>query len=124
MEKITYAQVIMTFGSANATPAIAWLGRKLERKERARDAKEAEQRALQEAMKEGMQAVLRDRMIQMASYCIEQGHTQVYMVENMTHMFSAYRELGGNGAVKYIYEQFLSLPVLQEKGEDASEAHD
>lgn len=124
MEKITYAQVIMTFVSAIATAVIAWLGRKLERKERARDAKEAEQRALQEAMKEGMQAVLRDRMIQMASYCIEQGHTQVYMVENMTHMFSAYRELGGNGAVKYIYEQFLSLPVLQEKGEDASEAHD
>ena len=102
MEKITYAQVIMTFVSAIATAVIAWLGRKLERKERARDAKEAEQRALQEAMKEGMQAVLRDRMIQMASYCIEQGHTQVYMVENMTHMFSAYRELGGNGAVKYI----------------------
>lgn len=124
MEKITYAQVIMTFVSAIATAVIAWLGRKLERKERARDAKEAEQRALQEAMKEGMQAVLRDRMIQMASYCIEQGHTQVYMVENMTHMFSAYRELGGNGAVKYIYEQFLSLPVLQEKGEDANEAHD
>lgn len=124
MEKITYAQVIMTFVSAIATAVIAWLGRKLERKERARDAKETEQRALQEAMKEGMQAVLRDRMIQMASYCIEQGHTQVYMVENMTHMFSAYRELGGNGAVKYIYEQFLSLPVLQEKGEDASEAHD
>lgn len=118
-EGITYAQVIMTFISAIATAVIAWIGQRIKKKETQRDEKEAERAAISEAIKEGMQAVLRDRIIQMASFCINQGHTQVYMVENMTHMFTAYRALGGNGAVKYLYGQFMALPVIsdEEKGE-------
>lgn len=118
-EGITYAQVIMTFISAIATAVIAWIGQRIKKKEMQRDEKEAERAAISEAIKEGMQAVLRDRIIQMASFCINQGHTQVYMVENMTHMFTAYRALGGNGAVKYLYGQFMALPVIsdEEKGE-------
>lgn len=109
----------MTFISAIATAVIAWIGQRIKKKETQRDEKEAERAAISEAIKEGMQAVLRDRIIQMASFCINQGHTQVYMVENMTHMFTAYRALGGNGAVKYLYGQFMALPVIsdEEKGE-------
>lgn len=64
-------------------------------------------------MQEGLQAILRDRIMQVSSYCMEQGHAQIFMVENMSHMFSSYKNLGGNGAVKHIYEQFMDLPVVQ-----------
>lgn len=115
MEGITLAQIVLIVISAIATGVIARLGVKLDKKDQLREKKEREQDALQEAMKEGLQAMLRDRIIQMASYCSQQGYTQVYMVENMAHMFSAYTTLGGNGAVKYIYEQFMALPVMQEE---------
>ena len=114
MEELTLAQIVLIIISAIATGVIARLGRKLDQKDKLREKKESEQDALQEAMKEGLQAMLRDRIIQMASFCQQQGHTQVYMVENMAHMFTAYTTLGGNGAAKYIYEQFMALPVMQE----------
>ena len=120
----------MTAISAALTGLITRLWHKMDKKEKAREEEqlrlEAERReelareeAFKRAIREGMQAMLRDRIIQMSSYCIKQGHTQVYMVENMTHMFSSYTDLGGNGAVHYIFEKFMELPVIEEDPKEA-----
>ncbi|MCI7540603.1 MAG: hypothetical protein MSA50_08455 [Veillonellaceae bacterium] len=127
MEKITYVQLIMTIISAVATGFITHLWRKIDKREKEREderqkeiAKEAK---FKNAMQEGMQAMLRDHIIQTASKSMKQGYAQVYMVENMTHMFSSYIDLGGNGAVRFIFEKFMKLPVVRdssEKGENPS----
>ena len=117
----------MTIISAVAAAFIKHIWRKIDKREKEREderqkeiAKEAK---FKNAMQEGMQAMLRDHIIQTASKSMKQGYAQVYMVENMTHMFSSYIDLGGNGAVRFIFEKFMKLPVVRdssEKGENPS----
>lgn len=108
-----YIQIFLTAVTAVITGFIGRLFVKLDKKEKKRQQEEDEQEEFKKAMQEGLQAILRDRIMQMSSHCMEQGHTQIFMVENMSHMFSSYKNLGGNGAVKHIYEQFMDLPVVQ-----------
>ena len=118
LETITYAQLIMTIISAVATGFITHLWRKIDKREKEREEerkKEIEREAkFKNAIREGMQAMLRDHIIQTASKSMKQGYAQVYMVENMTHMFESYVDLGGNGAVHYIFEKFMNLPVVRD----------
>lgn len=136
LEEITYAQLIMTLVSAAATGFIARLWRKIDkrdkkREEQRRKEEERRQQELEEellfkrAMREGMQAMLRDNIIKIASKSIKQGYAQVYMADNMTHMFNSYTDLGGNGGVRHIFEQFMALPVMQDdiqKGKEGEHA--
>lgn len=115
MIETIYIQIFLTAITAIITGFVGRLFVKIDKKEKQRQQEEAEQESFKKAMQEGLQSILRDRIMQMSSYCMEQGHTQVYMVENMAHMFSSYENLGGNGAVKHIYQQFMELPVMQEK---------
>lgn len=118
LETITYAQLIMTIISAVVTGFITHLWRKIDKREKEREEereKEIERETkFKNAMREGMQAMLRDHIIQTASKSMKQGYAQVYMVENMTHMFASYVDLGGNGAVHYIFEKFMNLPVVRD----------
>ena len=116
----------MTIISAVATGFITHLWRKIDKREKEREderqkeiAKEAK---FKNAMQEGMQAMLRDHIIQTASKSMKQGHTQVCMVENMTHMFNSYTDLGGNGGVRHIFDQFMELPVVQEEAKKGGAA--
>ena len=97
---------------------ITHLWRKIDKREKEREEerkKEIEREAkFKNAIREGMQAMLRDHIIQTASKSMKQGYAQVYMVENMTHMFESYVDLGGNGAVHYIFEKFMNLPVVRD----------
>ena len=126
MEEITYAQLIMTIFSAAVTGFIARLWRKIDKRDREREEQrrqeEAEELTFKNAMREGMRAMLRDHIIQTASKSMKQGHTQVCMVENMTHMFNSYTDLGGNGGVRHIFDQFMELPVVQEEAKKGGAA--
>ncbi|MDD6127581.1 MAG: hypothetical protein PUE51_07620 [Veillonellaceae bacterium] len=133
MEEITYAQLIMTIFSAAVTGFIARLWRKIDKRDREREEQRrqeearrqqelAEELTFKNAMREGMRAMLRDHIIQTASKSMKQGHTQVCMVENMTHMFNSYTDLGGNGGVRHIFDQFMELPVVQEEAKKGGAA--
>lgn len=64
----------------------------------------------QDALKNGMQAILRDRIIQCYNHYIAKGYLPFYAMENVTSMYDAYHALGGNGAVTEIYEKMLKMP--------------
>ena len=63
-----------------------------------------------EALHEGMRSVLRAEIISMYYKSEAQGYIAIYNLENLTDMYSAYKTLGGNGAITEIYHKALALP--------------
>lgn len=67
----------------------------------------------QDAIKAGMQAILRDRIIQAFNHYAEKGFCPIYARDNITHMYEAYHNLGGNGTITELYEKLLNLPSFE-----------
>ena len=83
-----------------------------ERERRAiKEAQEQESRAI----RDGLCAVLRDRIIQSATYHEERGYVPLRDMENMSLMYQAYHNLGGNGLVTKVYKEVLELPHIARK---------
>lgn len=116
MDTAFFLQLIPVFCSALCAGLLAWVNRKMEKREKkleeeelVRIKEEHERKAENEAIREGMQAILRDRIIQMYIHCEEKKDVPLYAMENMTHMYNAYHTLGGNGAISAIFEKFKKL---------------
>lgn len=66
-----------------------------------------------------IRSLLRTQIINLCKKAEREGFIAVYNVENLNDMFMPYSVLGGNGAVKNLYEHALSLPhVHLDKGEE------
>lgn len=71
----------------------------------------------QEAIKLGIQALLRDRIIQSYNHYIEMCYIPIYALENVLAMYASYHALGGNGTVTKLIEALKELPTEKKKGE-------
>lgn len=69
----------------------------------------------QEAIEEGIQALLRDRIIQAYNHYIEKGYCPIYGHENVEALYSQYHALGGNGTVTKLIEKLRELPTEKEE---------
>ena len=67
----------------------------------------------QTALEDGIKAILRDRILHAYNHYSEKGYAPFYAMENVTNMYTAYHNLGGNGAVTEIYHKFMKLPQQQ-----------
>jgi hypothetical protein len=65
----------------------------------------------QEAIKLGIQALLRDRLIQSYNHYIEKGFCPIYALENINALYTQYHALGGNGTVTEILVKLKALPT-------------
>ena len=63
-----------------------------------------------EALKNGVQSMLRDRLIQSALSYEKQGWVDTNALENVGLMYSAYSALGGNGIVTKLFNEVQELP--------------
>lgn len=68
----------------------------------------------QDAMEKGIQALLRDRLVQAYYHYSERGWITLHGLEAVEKMYMEYHNLGGNGAVTKLIEDLRELPV-QEK---------
>ena len=68
-----------------------------------------------EALKNGVQSMLRDRLIQSALSYEKQGWVDTNALENIELMYSAYSALGGNGIVAKLYNEMQELPNVDPK---------
>lgn len=116
MEFAAILQIVLSILSFFTTVFITWFGITLKKKEKRREREEQlrqEEERLRkeeaEAICEGMQAILRDRIIQMYSHCEATQRVPLYAMENMSHMYHAYHTLGGNGAISALFEKFKKL---------------
>lgn len=70
------------------------------------------------AIKNGMQAVLRDRFIQMYNHYMERGCLPIYAWENIESMYNAYHDLGGNGTITELYNKLKKLPQRESMNDE------
>lgn len=71
----------------------------------------------QESIKLGVQALLRDRIIQSYNYYMDLGFCPVYARESIEEMANQYYNLGGNGVIHQLMDKLGELPTIKPKGE-------
>ena len=64
-----------------------------------------------QATEKGVQAPLRNSIIQTYNSAMHNGYLRIYERENVEHMFEEYTALGGNGVVKGLVEKMYQLPT-------------
>jgi len=64
----------------------------------------------QKVIKHGIQALLRDRIIQSYNHCQDKGCCPIYALENVHDMFREYKALDGNGTIAKLVEEMEDMP--------------
>lgn len=64
----------------------------------------------QEALKKGVQALLRAQMIRDFNEYSAKGYAPINAKENFENIYKNYHTLGGNGVMQELYANFLELP--------------
>lgn len=65
----------------------------------------------QDALRLGMQALLRAELIKDYNKWSEKGYAPVYVRENFINMYNQYHSLGANGVMDDMKDKFLQLPI-------------
>ena len=63
----------------------------------------------------GLQRLQRFRLQENLKKGIRRGKTSQHEIEELSRLYESYVELGGNGAIKILFEKFLELEIIEEK---------
>ena len=63
----------------------------------------------------GLQRLQRFRLQENLKKAIRRGRTSQHEIEELSRLYESYVELGGNGAIKILFEKFLELEITEEK---------
>ena len=66
-------------------------------------------------IRKGLQRLQRFRLQENLKKAIRRGRTNQHEIEELTRLYESYVELGGNGAIKILFEKFLKLEIVEEK---------
>lgn len=66
-------------------------------------------------IRKGLQRLQRFRLQENFKKAIRRGWTNQHEIEELTRLYESYVELGGNGAIKILFEKFLELEIVEEK---------
>lgn len=99
-------EVILMILQAIITILVGYVGVKLKMHEKSKEREKLEQ----EAIRNGIRAVLRDRIVQAYNHFSRQGKIKIEELGNISNMYVAYHNLGGNGVVTSIYNKVLKIP--------------
>ena len=69
-----------------------------------------------EALKLGVQALLRDRLYAYYNKYSELEYAPIYARENFENIYKQYHNLGNNGVMDDIYRKFMDLPLEESEG--------
>ena len=101
--------VWMVTGSLGAF--FMWVRRKLEIQKTEQEQQRKTIAAEQEAIREGLQAILHDRIYQAHRYYTRIGFCPLGDKKNIEYLFRPYAALGGNGTGKQAYDDIMNLPT-------------
>ena len=62
----------------------------------------------------GLQRLQRFRLQENLKKAIRRGNTSQHEIEELSRLYESYVELGGNGAIKILFEKFLELEIKEE----------
>ena len=63
----------------------------------------------------GLQRLQRFRLQENLKKAIRRGYTNQHEIEELSRLYESYVELGGNGAIKILFEKFLKLEIVEDK---------
>lgn len=63
----------------------------------------------------GLQRLQRFQLQENLKNALKRGHTNQHEIEELSRLYESYIELGGNGAIKVLFERFLDLEIKEEK---------
>lgn len=66
-------------------------------------------------IRKGLQRLQRFRLQENLKKAIRRGRTNQHEIEELTRLYESYVELGGNGAIKILFEKFLELEIVEER---------
>lgn len=66
-------------------------------------------------IQKGLQRLQRFRLQENLKKALGRGYTTQHELEELSKLYESYVELGGNGAIKVLYEKFLKLDTKEEK---------
>ncbi len=66
-------------------------------------------------IRKGLQRLQRFRLQENLKKAIRRGWTSQHEIEELTRLYESYVELGGNGAIKILFEKFLKLEIVEDK---------
>lgn len=66
-------------------------------------------------IRKGLQRLQRFRLHENLKKAIRRGRTSQHEIEELTRLYESYVELGGNGAIKILFEKFLELEIVEER---------
>lgn len=66
-------------------------------------------------VKDGIIAMLHDRLLQKCNHQLKNGYTTFDEIEEIEYMNRPYKALGGNGTVQTAIEKVKALPIRQEE---------
>lgn len=69
-----------------------------------------------DALKAGVQALLRDRIIQSYNHYTEKGWMPIYARDSLDACYNSYEALGENGVIDDLMEQLRELPNHRNSG--------
>ena len=73
----------------------------------------------QEAIQQGLLAILHDRLLQECNQYLSQGYIPLdkaeEILDNLKIIYDAYHSLGGNGTGTSIYKRTINLPLKKER---------
>ena len=66
------------------------------------------------SLKDGLLSLLRAELIRSHDKYVRKGFCPLYAKEALEKAYKAYSALGGNGAMKQVYEDTMELPIEEE----------
>lgn len=85
--------------------------KKIKKKQEEQEKKQHEQERKNQAIENGVQALLRNELIKNFREYKIKGEITLLDKENMEHMFTEYFNLGGNGMMQEVHQEFLEIPI-------------
>lgn len=67
------------------------------------------------ALKNGISAVLKDRLIQSCNYFNSVRGITTQQMQNIETLYQSYHNLGGNGMITALYTKTMALPVITDE---------
>jgi len=113
-----WAEWLFAAASALLTLGYRRMARHQEEEQKRAEARMEEERKKNIALRDGMQALLRDHIIQTYNHYQDKGFCPIYGKENVKRMYDAYHVLGGNDVATELKDKLLKMPEEPAERED------
>ena len=104
MGSLTLYQIICILGIPSLGTMIGYLFRRIKERDKIQDEQT-------QALKLGLQALLRSQMINDYNRWYGKGYAPIYAKENFENVWTQYHALGANGVMDQIHDTFMHLPT-------------